>query len=162
MERVQLALKGIAARLNRLVEKQKLISAASAEAIQRIRTGIGLQRFSDCDLVIESAVENEPVKREIFKNLCPVLHDKALICTNTSSISVTALAAHTDRPDRFMGMHFMNPVPVMRLVAYPCAYHQRRYLLGNKEGRSEAREDGSDLPRLSSFHCEPRSAADDQ
>ncbi len=118
MERVQLALKGIAARLNRLVEKQKLISAASAEAIQRLRTGIGLQLFSDCDLVIESAVENEPVKREIFKNLCPVLHDKdkALICTNASSISVTALAAHTDRPDRFMGMHFMNPVPVMRLV----------------------------------------------
>jgi 3-hydroxybutyryl-CoA dehydrogenase len=116
MERVQQALKGITARLDRLAEKQKLTSAAGAEAIQRIRTGTELQLFRGCDLVIESAVENEPIKREIFKNLCPVLQDKALICTNTSSISVTALAAHTDRPERFMGMHFMNPVPVMRLV----------------------------------------------
>ena len=66
--------------------------------------------------MIEAAVENEHIKREIFEKLCPVLQDKALICTNTSSISVTALAAHTDRPERFMGMHFMNPVPVMRLV----------------------------------------------
>ncbi len=116
MERVQHALEGITARLNRLVEKQKLSPAASTEAIQRIRTGTGLQLFSGCDLVIESAVENEPVKREIFKKLCPVLQEKSLICTNTSSISVTALAASTDRPERFMGMHFMNPVPVMRLV----------------------------------------------
>jgi 3-hydroxybutyryl-CoA dehydrogenase len=115
-DKVQLALKGITARLNRLVEKQKFTPAASAEAIQRIRVGTELQLLSGCDLVIESAVENEPVKREILRNLCPVLQKKALICTNTSSISVTALAAHTDRPDRFMGMHFMNPVPVMRLV----------------------------------------------
>ncbi|MGO9171566.1 MAG: 3-hydroxybutyryl-CoA dehydrogenase [Rhodomicrobium sp.] len=116
MERVQQALKGITARLDRLAEKQKLTSVAGAEGIQRIRTGTELQLFRGCDLVIEAAVENEQIKREIFKNLCPVLQDKALICTNTSSISVTALAAHTDRPERFMGMHFMNPVPVMRLV----------------------------------------------
>ena len=115
-ERVQKALAGIKERLSRLVEKQKLTPAASAEAIQRIRTGTTLELFSDCDLVIEAAIENERIKREIFEKLCPVLQDKALICTNTSSISVTALAAHTDRPERFMGMHFMNPVPVMKLV----------------------------------------------
>ncbi|MGO8954778.1 MAG: 3-hydroxybutyryl-CoA dehydrogenase [Rhodomicrobium sp.] len=116
LERVQQALAGVTARLNRLVEKQKLTPVASTEAIQRIRTGTGLELFSGSDLVIEAAVENERIKREIFEKLCPVLQEKALICTNTSSISVTAMAAHTDRPERFMGMHFMNPVPVMRLV----------------------------------------------
>ncbi len=115
-ERVRQALEGITARLNRLVEKQKLTPAASAEALKRIRTGTGLELFSGYDLVIEAAVENKHIKREIFEKLCPVLQDKALICTNTSSISVTALAAHTDRPERFMGMHFMNPVPLMSLV----------------------------------------------
>ena len=72
--------------------------------------------FGDCDVVIESATENEEIKREIFKSLCPNLKPDAIVCTNTSSISITRLAATTDRPGRFMGMHFMNPVPVMQLV----------------------------------------------
>ncbi|HET6492192.1 MAG TPA: 3-hydroxybutyryl-CoA dehydrogenase, partial [Burkholderiales bacterium] len=72
--------------------------------------------FDDCDLVIEAAVENEQIKREIFKKLCPVLSPTALIATNTSSISITRLAAATDRPEKFIGIHFMNPVPLMELV----------------------------------------------
>ena len=72
--------------------------------------------FADCDLVIEAATENEAVKREIFKKLAPALQPDALIATNTSSISITRLAAATDRPGKFIGMHFMNPVPVMSLV----------------------------------------------
>jgi 3-hydroxybutyryl-CoA dehydrogenase len=72
--------------------------------------------FQDCDVVIEAATENEQIKREILKALIPSLKPDAIICTNTSSISITRLAAATDRPGRFMGMHFMNPVPVMELV----------------------------------------------
>src|ERR671920_2355774 len=69
-----------------------------------------------CDIVIEAATENEEVKRKIFQALCPSLKPDAMIATNTSSISITRLAASTDRPERFIGIHFMNPVPVMELV----------------------------------------------
>jgi len=72
--------------------------------------------FGDCDLVIEAATENEAIKKSIFEKLIPALRDDAILATNTSSISITRLAAATDRPARFMGMHFMNPVPVMKLV----------------------------------------------
>ena len=85
-------------------------------AMRRIQTGLDFKMFADCDLVIEAATENEQVKRDILKKLCPVLTPAALIATNTSSISVTRLASVTDRPGRFMGMHFMNPVPMMQLV----------------------------------------------
>jgi 3-hydroxybutyryl-CoA dehydrogenase len=115
-DRVQNGLMGIKARLGRLVNKQKMQAASCAEAIGRISTGTALEPFADCDLVIESAVEDQRIKIAIFEKLCQILPEEAIICTNTSSISVTMLASHTDRPDRFMGMHFMNPVPVMRLV----------------------------------------------
>ncbi|MGO6908346.1 3-hydroxyacyl-CoA dehydrogenase NAD-binding domain-containing protein, partial [Rhizobium ruizarguesonis] len=68
------------------------------------------------DLVIEAATEDETVKRKIYAQVCPVLKPEALLATNTSSLSITRLAAATDRPERFMGIHFMNPVPVMKLV----------------------------------------------
>src|SRR5207249_8833157 len=70
----------------------------------------------DCDLVIEAATEKEAVKRAIFATLCPSLKPDAIIGTNTSSISITRLASSTDRPERFIGIHFMNPVPLMELV----------------------------------------------
>ena len=85
-------------------------------ALARIKTGLGFDQYADCDLVIESASESFNVKSEILKSLCPVLRKEALVATNTSSISITRLASITDRPDKFMGMHFMNPVPVMELV----------------------------------------------
>ena len=85
-------------------------------ALRRITTGTDYSAFADCDLVIEAATENEEVKREIFKKLCAGLPADALIATNTSSISITRLASATDRPGKFIGMHFMNPVPVMKLV----------------------------------------------
>jgi 3-hydroxybutyryl-CoA dehydrogenase len=72
--------------------------------------------FGDCDLVIEAATENEEIKRAIFQSLVPHLKADAIIATNTSSISITRLAATTDRPEQFIGMHFMNPVPIMKLV----------------------------------------------
>jgi 3-hydroxybutyryl-CoA dehydrogenase len=85
-------------------------------SLNRIDTVVGLDSMGDCDLVIEAATENEEIKRSIFKNLCEIVRPDALIATNTSSISVTRLAASTDRPEKFMGMHFMNPVPMMQLV----------------------------------------------
>jgi len=85
-------------------------------AMARIHTSQNLDGMRDRDIVIEAATEDEAVKHKIFQELCPRLSDKAMIATNTSSISVTRLAATTDRPERFIGLHFMNPVPVMQLV----------------------------------------------
>ncbi|HEY2890224.1 MAG TPA: 3-hydroxybutyryl-CoA dehydrogenase [Dongiaceae bacterium] len=97
--------------------KRKMFSDAERKAsLARITTGQDYHLFSDCDLVIEAAVENEEVKRDILKKLCPMLKPEAMIASNTSSISITRLAAATDRPAKFMGMHFMNPVPLMALV----------------------------------------------
>jgi len=102
--------------LGRQVSRGKLAEADMQAALARISTGTDYAAFGDCDLVIEAATENEEIKREIFKQLVPHLNADALIATNTSSISITRLAAATDRPSRFVGMHFMNPVPVMQLV----------------------------------------------
>jgi len=102
--------------LGRLVARGKLSGDEVQAAMARISVGTDYAVFGDCDLVIEAATENEEVKREIFKQLVPHLNADALIATNTSSISITRLAASTDRPGRFVGMHFMNPVPVMQLV----------------------------------------------
>jgi len=85
-------------------------------ALKRIKTGQSYDLFKDCDMVVEAATENEAVKREIFKELCPYLKPEAIVASNTSSISITRLAASTDRAEKFMGMHFMNPVPMMQLV----------------------------------------------
>ena len=85
-------------------------------ALKRIGFASSFDEFANCDLVIEAATEDEAIKRKIFAALCPKLPERALIATNTSSISVTRLAATTDRPEHFIGMHFMNPVPRMELV----------------------------------------------
>jgi len=85
-------------------------------ALKRIHTGTSYDAFKDCDIVVEAATENEAVKREIYKELCPHLSPDAIVASNTSSISITRLAAATDRANKFMGMHFMNPVPMMALV----------------------------------------------
>jgi 3-hydroxybutyryl-CoA dehydrogenase len=102
--------------LSRQVTRGKIRDEDKAAALGRIRTGLDYALFGDCDMVIEAAIEKEEIKREIFKKLIPALKPEALIATNTSSISITRLAAATDRPGKFIGMHFMNPVPVMSLV----------------------------------------------
>ena len=115
-EILQKALAAIARNMDRLVQKGKMQEADKDAALARISTGTDLALFKDADLVIEAATENEALKREIFKKLVPNLKSDALIATNTSSISITRLAAATDRPAKFIGMHFMNPVPLMQLV----------------------------------------------
>jgi 3-hydroxybutyryl-CoA dehydrogenase len=110
------ALQRMAALLDRQISKGQSTEDAKAEAMARIRTGTDNELFGECELVIEAATENEKVKHQIFEKLIPSLRPDALIASNTSSISITRLAAKTDRPERFIGMHFMNPVPVMKLV----------------------------------------------
>ena len=102
--------------MERQVSKGGIQAADRDAALGRIKTGTDYAAFSDCDLVIEAATEREEVKLKIFGTLCPVLRPDALIASNTSSIPITRLAAATDRPGRFIGMHFFNPVPMMRLV----------------------------------------------
>src|SRR5438132_1647211 len=102
--------------LERLVNKQKMTEADRQAALARITTSTDTAKFSTCDLVIEAATENEDLKVKILRDLCAKLQPRALLATNTSSISITKLAAATDRPDRFIGLHFFNPVPLMALL----------------------------------------------
>jgi 3-hydroxybutyryl-CoA dehydrogenase len=102
--------------LSRQVSRGKIREEDKDAALGRIHMGLDYTLFGDCDMVIEAATEKEEIKREIFKKLTPALKPDALIATNTSSISITRLASSTDRPGKFIGMHFMNPVPVMSLV----------------------------------------------
>jgi 3-hydroxybutyryl-CoA dehydrogenase len=106
----------IGTRLEALVGKNRMASADRSASLARIKTSTDIASLADCDLVIEAASENEAIKRQIYAALCPILKPEALIGTNTSSISITRLASSTDRPDKFMGIHFMNPVPVMKLI----------------------------------------------
>ncbi|MFN7192061.1 MAG: 3-hydroxybutyryl-CoA dehydrogenase [Rhodospirillales bacterium] len=110
------ALATIAGNMDRQIKKGAMTQEAKDAALARISTGTDFAIFSDSDLVIAAATETEAVKREIFKKLCPHLKKAALLASNTSSISITRLGASTDRAAQFMGMHFMNPVPVMQLV----------------------------------------------
>jgi 3-hydroxybutyryl-CoA dehydrogenase len=102
--------------LDRLVKKEKMTTADRDAVLARVTATTDKSKLSACDLVIEAATENEELKIKILKDLCAGLNPRALVATNTSSISVTRLAAATDRPDRFIGMHFFNPVPVMQLL----------------------------------------------
>lgn len=100
----------------KLVSREKMSESDMTAAIARISTGTDYASFSDCDIIIEAASEDEDVKKAILKSLCPVIKEEAIVASNTSSISITRLGASTDRPGKFLGMHFMNPVPRMELV----------------------------------------------
>ena len=115
-ESLKNALATINGNMARQVKKEIITEDERIAALERIRPVEDMADFSDCDLVIEAAAEDEDVKRSIFTALCPHLKPGALIGTNTSSLSITRLAAATDRPEKFMGVHFMNPVPLMELV----------------------------------------------
>jgi 3-hydroxybutyryl-CoA dehydrogenase len=115
-ERIDAALGLIDANLTRQVQKGTFSDEQRRGALARIGVAPTFDDLGACDLVIEAATEDEATKRKIFQTLCPSLKPDALVATNTSSISITRLAAATDRPDRFIGIHFMNPVPVMQLV----------------------------------------------
>ncbi len=115
-EQLDGALATMARNMDRQIQRGRMTEDDKDAALACISTATDYKTFADCDLVIEAATENEALKHEILARLIPELRDEALIATNTSSISNTRLGAATDRPGRFMGMHFMNPVPVMQLV----------------------------------------------
>ncbi|MBC2772756.1 3-hydroxybutyryl-CoA dehydrogenase [Rhizobium sp. AQ_MP] len=115
-ERIEAGLATINGNLARQVTNGKITDEQRKQALALISGSADINDLAPSDLVIEAATEDEQVKRKIFATLCPVLKPEALLATNTSSLSITRLASATDRPERFMGIHFMNPVPVMKLV----------------------------------------------
>ena len=115
-QRVEAGIAAIAKNLGRQIAKGKLTEGDKSAILGRITTSVDYSAFSDSDLVVETASENEQIKRKIFSSLCAVIQPHTLLASNTSSISITRLGASTDRPGKFIGMHFMNPVPVMQLV----------------------------------------------
>jgi len=115
-DQLKKAMETIRRNMERQVKRNLITADDEKAALGRIKTGTKIDVLGDCDMVIEAATEKEQVKKDILKALCPVLKPSALVASNTSSISITRLGAVTDRPAKFIGMHFMNPVPVMQLV----------------------------------------------
>lgn len=115
-EQIEKGIATVNGNMARSVSHGKLEEAARVKALSHIRPALSMEDLAGVDLAIEAATEDETVKRKIFAQLCPNLNPEAILATNTSSISITRLAATTDRPERFIGIHFMNPVPVMKLV----------------------------------------------
>lgn len=107
---------GIHKRLERFIEKEILSPAQAANARQQLKSVDGLQAFSECDIVIEAIVENAEIKAKVFSELTACTPEHCILASNTSSISITKIAAATTRPDKVIGAHFMNPVPIMELV----------------------------------------------
>ncbi|MFY9699874.1 MAG: 3-hydroxybutyryl-CoA dehydrogenase [Rhodoplanes sp.] len=115
-DRLKAALATINGNMARQVKRQRISEEQRKQALKRIIPAESIDEFSDCDFVIEAATEKEDVKRKIFAELCPILRSDAMIGSNSSSISITRLAAATDRPEKFIGVHFMNPPAVMEVV----------------------------------------------
>ena len=102
--------------LQKLTKRGNITEDEKTFALGKIKFGTDLGIFKSCQLVIEAVTENEDVKNSIYQKICPFLNDSAILATNSSSISITRLAAQTDRPERFIGVHFMNPAPLMELI----------------------------------------------
>jgi 3-hydroxybutyryl-CoA dehydrogenase len=115
-ERIEAGLATINGNMARQIQKGVITDADRQAALSRITGAPSMDALADCDLVIEAATENEEIKKRIFASVCRVLKPEGILASNTSSISITRLGSSTDRPERFMGIHFMNPVPLMQLV----------------------------------------------
>jgi 3-hydroxybutyryl-CoA dehydrogenase len=115
-DRINAGLATINGNMARQVSKEIIQESERKAALERIVPALAYEGLAPCDLVIEAATENEDVKHKIFSAICPSLRPDTILASNTSSISITRLAAATDRPERFIGIHFMNPVPLMQLV----------------------------------------------
>ena len=115
-DRIKQSLATVNGNMARQVSKKVITEEQRQAALKRILPAESMDDLGECDLVIESATEKEEIKKKIYGELCPSLRPDAILATNTSSLSITRLAAATDRPERFIGIHFMNPVPLMELV----------------------------------------------
>ena len=115
-ERLEAGIKTIQRNMDRQVHREMITAEQRDAGMKRLRPVTALKDFGDVDFAIEAATEKEDVKKRIFDQLCPVMRKTAMLASNTSSISITRLGSATDRPERFIGVHFMNPVPLMQLV----------------------------------------------
>jgi 3-hydroxybutyryl-CoA dehydrogenase len=138
-------LKGIEKNLGRLVEKGTITEAAKAEIRGRLKGTIGIEDLKDCDVIIEAIIENLPAKHELFRVLDEICAKQTIFASNTSSLTITEIATATKRPQRFVGLHFFNPVPVMRLVevvktiATDPAVYEEMVAFGAKLGKTPVR-----------------------
>ncbi|HEY2457080.1 MAG TPA: 3-hydroxybutyryl-CoA dehydrogenase [Candidatus Acidoferrum sp.] len=148
-ELVEKGLKGIDKNLARQVEKGSLTDAAKAEIRRRLKGTTSLEDLKDCDVVIEAIIEQLPVKRELFAALDGLCPAHTIFASNTSSLTITEIAAATNRPQRFVGLHFFNPVPVMKLVevvktiATDPAVYEEMVAFGAKLGKTPVRSSDS-------------------
>ena len=163
IERVESALATINGHMARQIAKGMITDVDRKAALKRITAAKSLEAMGNCDIVIEAAAENEPLKRQIFESLKPHLKPDAVVGSNTSSISITRLAAITGNPERFIGIHFMNPVPVMQLVELIRGIAtERRDLRGGARILRQARQDGDGGRGFSGLHRQSHPPADDQ
>ena len=162
-DRLKSAMATINGNLSRQVAKKIITEDARKQALGRIVCAETIDGLADCDLVIETAVEKEEIKRKIFHDVCAVLKPDAIVASNTSSISITRLAASTDRPERFIGIHFMNPVPLMELVELIRGIATDDDDLRHGKGiRHEARQAHRGFGGFPGLYRQPHPAADDQ
>ena len=162
-DRLKSAMATINGNLSRQVVKKIITEDARKQALDRIVSSETIDGLSDCDLVIETAVEKEEIKRKIFHDVCAVLKPEAIIASNTSSISITRLAASTDRPERFIGIHFMNPVPLMELVELIRGIATDDETFDTAQDvRRQARQAHRRVRGFPGLHRQPHPAADDQ
>jgi 3-hydroxybutyryl-CoA dehydrogenase len=144
-EVVEKGIKGIEKNLGRLVEKGTITEAAKGQIRGRLKGTIGIEELRDCDLVIEAIIENLPAKHELFRVLDEICPKQTIFASNTSSLTITEIATATKRPQRFVGLHFFNPVPVMKLVevvktiATDPAVYEEMVAFGAKLGKTPVR-----------------------
>jgi 3-hydroxybutyryl-CoA dehydrogenase len=142
-------LKGIEKNLGRLVEKGTITEAVKGEIRGRLKGTIGIEELRDCDVIIEAIIENLPVKHELFRVLDEICEKQTIFASNTSSLTITEIATATKRPQRFVGLHFFNPVPVMKLVevvktiATDPAVYEEMVAFGAKLGKTPVRANDS-------------------
>ena len=162
-ERIEKGIATVNGNMARQVSHGKLEEKDRQAAMGRISATPDIENLAGADLVIEAATEDETIKRKIYQQICPVLNPEAILATNTSSISITRLAAQTDRPERFIGIHFMNPVPVMKLVELVrgIATEDRTFEAAKAfvQKLDKTATVAEDFPGL---HRQPHPAADDQ
>jgi 3-hydroxybutyryl-CoA dehydrogenase len=148
-ELVEKGLKGIEKNLSRLVEKGTITEAAKSEIRGRLKGVTSLDELKDCDLIVEAIIEQLPAKRELFSTLDALCPPQTIFASNTSSLTITEIAAATKRPHRFVGLHFFNPVPVMKLVevvktiATDPAVYEEMVSFGAKVGKTPVRAQDS-------------------
>ena len=148
-ELLEKGLKGIDKNLARLVEKGTITDSAKSEIRGRLKGTTSLQDLKDCDVIVEAIIEKLPAKRELFVELDALCPAQTIFASNTSSLTITEIAASTKRPQRFVGLHFFNPVPVMKLVevvrtiATDAAVYEEMVAFGSKLGKTPVRANDS-------------------